>query len=121
MVHSLNHYITARKYLNGETKQEVRNLTDNPIKESELLDFQEVFKETKQGVVSLGKKSVSLWTLHYVHETDTTFDELEDSNKDATFTIGVEAIQRMFLEGSKELAELFIKSDEKRLEIENDA
>lgn len=109
----------GKKYLNGETKQEVRNLTDNPIKESELLDFQEVYKETEQGVVSLGKKSVSLWTLHYVHETDTTFDELEDSNKDATFTIGVEAIQRMFLEGSKELAELFIKTDEKRLEIEN--
>lgn len=109
----------GKKYLNGERKQEVRNLTDNPIKESELLDFQEVFKETKQGVVSLGKKSVSLWTLHYVHETDTTFDELEYSNKDATFTLGVEAIQRMFLEGSKELSDLFIKSDEKRLEIEN--
>ena len=108
----------GKKYLNGETKQEIRNLTDNPIKASELLDLQEVYKETKHEVVSLGKKSVSLWTLHYVHETDTTFDELEDSNKDATFTIGVEAIQRMFLEGSKELAELFIKSDEKRLEIE---
>src|SRR5690606_33459315 len=48
----------GKKYLNGETKQEVRNLTDNPIKGSELLDFQEVFKETEQGVVSLGKKSV---------------------------------------------------------------
>lgn len=106
----------GKKVLNNQLEPEFRDINKNPLKKDELLELQEVFVEINGETKSLGMKSVSLWTMHYVHETDTNFDEDEAITK-TKYVLGVEATQRMFLEGGIELSDQFIRTDSKRMEI----